>query len=193
MNIAIRSFPGQVALCAALAAVASCSQPSPVAPAHSSSATGDAQRAGFESGGAAAVAFPLVRGSLVLANSRGDRIVGTYSGTTLISEGAIQLSSLTLEISGGSGSFADAAGTMAIQGTGAFVDEGEFVLDGRGELTRTGGRPRPVVLSLRGSSRATCSSSDQIAIIQTADGVMSHGGRVTATLTHEVGSTGCSS
>ena len=192
MRIANRSFQGQVGLCAALAVAVSCSRTSPVAPTHSSWESGNGQRAISEPAEGAVDGFPLLRGSLVVTNSRGDRIVGRYSGTALIS-GARQTSTLTLQVSNGSGAFGGAAGTIAIQGVGAFAGEGEFVLEGRGELTDAGGRRKPLVLSLRGVSQATCSSSDLIAIIQTADGVMGHAGRVTATLTHEVGSTSCSS
>ena len=190
VKTAIRSFPRQVVLCAAVVVAASCGRTSPVSPAPSSRATG---HQGLAASTGEGVAFPLIAGSFVISTAKGHEIVGAYSGTAAIFGAAVQSSTLTLQISGGSGTFADAAGTIAIQGNGAFADEGEFVLEGRGDLILAGGRSRGLVLSLRGVSRATCASSGRIAITQTAGGTMAHAGRVTATLRHEVGSTSCDS
>ena len=191
MRIGVRSLTGQVALWATLAAAASCSGSSPVGPGLSSSATGGGATSRSTDG--VMIGFPLERGSLVIASSRGHQIVGSYVGTALLSGEQVQTSTLTVQISDGSGAFAGAAGTIVIQGTGAFADEGEFVLEGRGDLTVAGGRRKTLALSLRGLSRASCGNRDLIAISQSATGAMGHAGRVTATLTHEVGSTSCSS
>lgn len=195
MKLAIRSLPGLVAFCVGVLAVSSCGRTSSVSPTAPSLATDGTSRAlsKFAATSQNSLSFALLAGSVVIENAKGDRIAGTYSGTTVVAIGGAQASSLTLQVSDGSGRFRSASGTIAIQGVGAFADEGQFSLEGRGELTLAGGRRAAVVFSLRGLSRATCSSSERVAITQTADGTMARAGRVTATLTHEVGGTSCSS
>lgn len=190
MKIAIRSLPGLVAFCVSVLAVSSCGKASSVLPTSPSLATDDnRQKVSSQD----ALSYPLLGGSVVIENAKGHRIAGTYSGTTVFATGGGQASSLTLQVSDGSGPFRSASGTIAIQGVGAFADEGKFSLEGRGELTLAGGRRAAVVFNLRGLSRATCGSSQRVAITQTADGTMARAGRVTATLTHEVGNTSCNS
>ena len=195
MKPAIRSLPGLVAFCVGVLAVSSCGRTSSVSPTAPSLASDDSRRApkGLTATSQNALSFTLLAGSVVIENAKGDRIVGTYSGTTILATGGAQTSSLTLQVSDGSGPFRSASGTIAIEGVGAFADEGQFALEGRGELTLAGGRRAAVVFNLRGLSRATCSSSARVAITQTADGTMARAGRVTATLSHEVGESSCNS
>src|SRR5690606_5239145 len=133
------------------------------------------------------VAFPLLAGSFAIENRHGDGIAGTYTGTATIPDDGRENSSLTLHIEGGSGAYAGATGTLAMNGVGAFAGEGTFSLDGSGEVALAGDRRAVVVVNLRGTSLAGCSPGERIAITQTAEGTLSRVGRVTATLTHEVG------
>jgi hypothetical protein len=120
-------------------------------------------------------------------------VSGTYTGTAQVRDDGSQTAVLALRIANGSGPFDGASGIMILAGVGAFAGEGEFLLDGRGEVTLAGGKRALLVLSLRGTAVATCSASGRIAITQTGDGTMTRAGRVTATLTHEVEYTGCGS
>ena len=195
MKLAIRPLLGLVAFCLGVLAVSSCGRASSVSPTSPSLATSDNSRvrSKFAPTSQDALSYPLLGGSVVIENAKGHRIAGTYSGTTVFATGGGQASSLTLQVSDGSGPFRSASGTIAIQGVGAFADEGKFSLEGRGELTLAGGRRAAIVFSLHGVSMATCGSSARVAITQTADGTMARAGRVTATLTHEVGNTSCNS
>ena len=189
MKFKVQTGAGSAVLCAGLLLAASCSHPSslsPAAPAATAPQIGHQARISAET-----VAFPLLTGSFAIANRSGDGLTGIYAGTAVFSGAGVQNASLTLQIVSGSGAFAGATGTVAVTGDGAFADEGSFSLNGMGEVMLNGGRRAVVVLSLRGASLAGCSPAERIAISQTADGIMSRGGRVTATLSHEVGSTGC--
>jgi hypothetical protein len=200
MKTRLYSLFGFVLLFASLASATSCGRPAPVSPTVPSPALQGEEHALAESPVAAvkglhaiaadAAAFPLLTGSFAIENGSGDGIAGTYTGTTQFAGGAVQKSSLTLQVSSGSGIFARAAGTLAIKGVGSFAGSGEFLLDGSGEVTMAAGK-RLLVLSLRGTSVASCNTSGHIVIGQTADGVLARAGRVQARLSHVVGNTGC--
>ena len=184
MKIRAHWLAGHVALCGGLLLATACSRPTP----GSESALAPA---GLHTGQrrpipAETLVYPLVEGSFTIVNRDGAGITGTYSGTSRFPGDGRQQASLTLRVTGGWGKFAGATGSVAVTGTGAFADEGRFVLDGDGEVTLAGGKRATVVLKLSGSSTASCSASERIAIAQTADGAMGRAGRVTATLSHEV-------
>ena len=136
-------------------------------------------------------ANPLLAGSFTIADEEGDAIVGTYTGTSRFLGGGSQTASVTLQITSGSGKFAGVTGSFTLNGVGAFADEGSFFLNGQGEVALAGEKRSTIVLNLRGTSVATC-SSQQVLISQTATGALGHAGRVTATLSHVVGNAGCS-
>ena len=140
-----------------------------------------------------AAVFPLAGGSFTVQNTGGDGITGTYAGTATFGSDERERSSLTLQVNGGSGAFAGATGSLVVTGQGAFSGEGTFVLDGSGEVRLADGRRAVLILRVRGSSTAGCNASNQIQISQTAEGTLGRLGRVTATLTHAVENTGCSS
>ena len=189
MKLQVQTGAGSAVLCTGLLLAASCSQPSslsPAAPAATTPQIGNQARIFAET-----VSFPLLTGSFAIANGSGDGLTGIYAGTAVFPGAGVQNASLTLQILSGSGAFAGATGTLAVTGDGAFAGEGAFSLHGTGEIMLNGGRQAVVVLGLRGTSLAGCSPAERIAISQTADGIMSRAGRVTATLSHEVGETGC--
>ena len=190
MNSRLHSLVSHAVLCAGVILVTSCSRPSsgfqPTAP-------GALTRGPSTPGSAEGQVFPLLEGSFAIWARAGDGIVGTYAGTSTLSEAGRQRSSITLQVTGGSGVFAGATGSLVVSGTGAFADEGTVVLEGDGEVTLAGGRRAVVVFNLRGSSVASCSLTEQIAIDQSATGTMSRAGRVEARLRHVVGNTGCTS
>ncbi len=191
MNIMFRFPLGHAVLCAGLLA-SGCSRqaPSSQSPLAPATSTQSALRARAPD---VAVVFPLVQGSFVIENGGGDGIAGTYTGSSTFGRDGRESSSLALQVTDGSGAFAGAIGSMVVTGQGAFAGEGTFALDGSGEVTFTGGRRAVLVLRMRGSSTAGCTTSNQIAISQTADGTLGRLGRVAATLSHAVESTDCSS
>ena len=189
MKLRVHRLLGHSILCAGLAAAASCSRPSPLP--QSALAPAGVQNGGRGETSLDAAAFPLLAGSFAIVNRNGDGIAGTYTGTVTFSDAGLQRSSLTLRIASGSGAYEGAAGTLAMDGAGAFADEGGFSADATGEVALAGDRRAVVVVNLRGTALADCSPGERIAITQTAEGTLSRVGRVTATLTHEVGDTGC--
>jgi hypothetical protein len=203
MNTRVLSLLHSAALFASLTAATACGRPSPVSPTPSSPSiqAGDHASSGSPAMSAGerqaisadAVIFPLLAGSFAIVNRDGDGIVGTYTGAAQFAQGGLPTSSLLLEVSSGSGSLAGAAGTLEVKGAGAFAGSGDFSLDGGGSVTLAGGKRAVVVLSLRGSSVISCSTGGQIAIDQTADGVLPRAGRVAARLSHVVGNTRCGS
>jgi hypothetical protein len=135
--------------------------------------------------------YPLVEGSVTIVNRDGDGIAGTYTGTSRFPRVGVQRASLTLQIASGSGRFEGATGSLAMEGAGSFTGDGRFLLEGHGEVALPGGKRAALVLSLEGSSVQGCAPSTRIAIFQRAEGTMGRAGRVTATLSHEIGNTGC--
>lgn len=186
----------RAALIGAVTFAAACGRTTPVEPAAAlaaASGSGRSARVGAAEPVAGDVLYPLIGGSFVIDSARGARIIGSYAGTALIAVDGPQTASMTFQITGGSGVFEGAQGTLSLSGTGAFADEGELQLEGRGEVTLAGGNRTHLKLNLRGTSRATCSAAERILISQTAAGTLARAGRVIATLSHEVGGTGCSS
>lgn len=202
MRTTLRRVLAHTLACVGVAAATSCSRPSPVSPTPAVTASQAAPLASSPSGSsrkkanviaADTATFPLVAGSFTAVNADGDSLNGTYTGTARVAVSTSETAYITLRVSDGSGAFAGASGTMIIAGTGAFTGEGDFVLDGRGEVMLPGGRRALLVLSLRGTAAASCSTSGRIAIAQSAEGTLTRAGRVTATLSHEVEYTGCGS
>lgn len=201
MERPVHSLFGCIVLCASLVSVISCTRPSPVSPTTPTPAAGRAGDATLPASPGApvkgrraiseAVVFPLLTGLFTIENGAGDRIAGTYTGSAQFTDGGLEKTSLTLQVSNGSGAFEGAVGTVEIKGTGSFADAGTFVLDGSGEVTLAEGKRAVVVLSLRGSSITSCHATARIAITQTAEGTMARAGRVAARLSHVVGNTGC--
>jgi hypothetical protein len=200
MRASLYSVSGFVLLFASLASGISCGRPSPVSPSVSAPTLQVGERASAESAAEAVnglrpmpadATFPLLAGSFTIQNGDGDGIAGTYSGATEFVGGAPQKTSLTLQVSNGSGTFAGAAGTLAVTGVGSFAGSGAFALDGSGEVRLAGGKRAVLVVSLRGNSVVSCNVSGHIAIGQTAAGVLARAGRVEARLSHVVGNTGC--
>ena len=176
-----------VALYAVVGLTAGCGSPPPLSPADATPGAAVDRRSVAP---AAEVEFPLVFGTFDIGNT--NRITGTHSGVSTFSTGGAEQASLTLQVTGGTGVFAGATGSLSVTGTGAFAGEGSFSLSGSGELT-VAGRRINLVLNLRGTSAATCSPRELIAITQTGSGTMGRAGRVTGTLHHEVENTGCES
>ena len=176
-----------VALSAVVGLTAGCGSPAPLSPADAAPGAAADRRSVAP---LAEVEFPLVSGTFSIGND--DRITGTHSGVSTFPAGGAERASLTLRVTGGTGVFAGATGSVSVTGTGAFAGEGAFSLSGSGELM-VAGRRINLVLNLRGTSSASCSPRQLIAITQTGSGAMGRAGRVAGTLNHEVESTGCES
>jgi hypothetical protein len=193
MNVRVRSRIGAGLLVFGLAAVPGCGRTSPVSP---SVTAGSMPAVDLPSGISLAnkpsgsdAGFPLVSGTFAIASDSGDRISGTYSGTSDPASRP-ERASLTMRIESGSGRYAGASGTLGGNGVGAFTGEGAFTLDLKGDAI-VQGKHLPIRVGLSGTAAVSCAPSTRIAVTQTATGTMKKTGDVHATLVHEVERTGC--
>ncbi len=192
MNVRVRSVVGSGLLIFGLAAVVGCGRTTPVAPsAASAPATPAAQATSnrvagptLRPAGGSEVTF-TVEGAFTIANNTGDSLTGTYTGSGG-SSGTRQWASLTLQITGGTGVYAGATGTIRASGIGAFSGEGGYSLDARGDAVLPGDKHAQITINLSGTSVASCSSTNQIIITQSGSGTMGRAGRVSSTFQHAV-------
>jgi hypothetical protein len=134
--------------------------------------------------------FGLTNGAFSITNDKGDSVHGTYSGVATFTAAGAETAALTLTLEGGTGAFANATGTLAGNGIGAFADEGPFALTADGTVTLGSARRAQIGVTLRGTSVLTCALP--VTASQTGDGTMTRSGRVTGSLSHVVGNVDCS-
>lgn len=198
MNARVHSRIGTGLLVIGLGAVMGCGRTSPVSP--TSAAASVSQPVVIAgpapaTGGAMtrrATGFPIVSGTFTIASDSGDGLTGTYTGTSFVSAGAPERALLNLQISGGTGAYAGASGSMGATGVGAFTGEGPLTVDLKGDAL-VHGKHLPLRIGLVGTSSVSCSSSSEVVVTQTATGSMKKTGDVHATFRHVVGQAGCSS
>ena len=200
MTVRVHSVVGVGLLALGLAAAVGCGRTSPVSPtavstpaaqaAVPNSASAASQPANRKSGGTD-ITNPLLAGSFEIANTSGDSIKGTYTGTVRFAPGAPERVSLTLVLTGGTGVFAGASGSIGASGLGAFASEGAFTLDIRGDALLEHGKHAQITANISGTSSLYCTATAQIAVTQTGDGTMGRAGRVHGTFSHEVGNADC--
>ena len=198
MNVRVHSLIAYAAICATAVA---CSRSSPVAPGaaasaallqgQQASASTGAPSKGYHGISTAGATISLLAGSVSIVNTDGDGISGTYTGSAQLAADGTETASLIVTISGGSGAFNGAAGRFAMTGSGSLADEGDFALNASGDMTIAGQKSAVVMIGLRGTSAASCDGSGHIAIAARGAGVMGRAGRVSATLHHQLGSSGC--
>ena len=196
MNARVHSRLGLGLLVFGLAAVMGCGRTSPVSPTSAAASVSQPGVIGPASASPAmtirATGFPIVSGTFTIASDSGDSVTGTYTGTSFVSASAPERALLTLQISGGTGTYAGASGSMGASGVGAFTGEGAFTADIKGDAL-VSGKHLPLRIALAGTSSVSCSANSEIVISQTATGSMKKTGDVHATLMHVVGQAGCSS
>ena len=135
--------------------------------------------------------FPLVNGSFTLTLSGSDgsvgTVTGTYSGEAVVPVPGTARATLELHITQTSG-LGSTITAIEAEGTGSFVDEGNFALS---LLLTSSLTKSPLRLTVRGTSRLSCSASDRILV--TLHGTDSARGflEITADLQHEVEQTEC--
>lgn len=128
----------------------------------------------------------LIDGTLTLT-APGGTIQGSYTGEATI-RGRAERAEIAVTLTGGTGRFSGASGALTGRGTGAFTGEGSFSLVLTGRIS-TGDAGQPVAVSLRGSSAVGCVAETTV-VTQEGSGSIAGAGRVTATLSHRLGSGG---
>jgi hypothetical protein len=165
--------------------------PDPVAASNAPEASATATAAGVEPQTVAT--FPLSGGTFAIVNRKGAQLSGVYTGVTSTSDGN-SVTTLTLQVTGGTGGFSGAAGTLDGHGLGAFTGEGAFSLDLAGTISSgKGKKSEKFSTTLTGESLISCIDGHVI-ISQHSDGSGGpKNGRVGAQMQHVVDNAGCSS
>jgi hypothetical protein len=176
-------YPAVVVVCL-FTCVAACSRSSPTQP-------GSVSPAG-QAGSTAAVSpqtFGLSGGILGASSQKGDTLVGFYTGQTTIGRGG-ETSQITISLTGGTGQFQSAAGTLRGSGIGSFTGEGKFTLTLQGTISTSHGT-RIFRAALHGTSSIACNAGSVIVTLE-GNGGASRIGNLSATMTHLVTGAGCS-
>jgi hypothetical protein len=128
---------------------------------------------------------PLSSGTLTVTTRQGT-LTGTYTGEERGSTGA-----LTLQLTGGTGEFAGAGGTLSGSGDGEFTGEGHFSLVLDGTFTTAAGS-RKIRIGIRGTATIFC--LDEVPILTlTGSGNVTGSGPSTVVATHQVANGDCTS
>jgi hypothetical protein len=131
-------------------------------------------------------------GTFTLTTAAGDQISGTYAGEESTLDPQPSETSLVLQVTTGSGIFAEATGTLAGSGTGEFTGDGEFSLSLKGKIATSDMNAFPVRATLQGTAQASCNSAGHIVVSFAGSGSMLRAGSVSVDLQHEVVGSGCS-
>jgi len=101
----------------------------------------------------------LLEGTISLNLSDGTTIWGTYRGTATVPSVGQSRATLEGKVTGGTGLFAGATGTLRGDGTGGFVNDGEFAVTLHASVSMGNGHFREVPISLSGISTSTCTTT----------------------------------
>jgi hypothetical protein len=169
---------------------AACGHSSPAAP-DAATASADAPLAAqtpeLAAKPTAAATFPLSEGTFTITGRKGTQISGVYTGETTMSND-VSATTLRLEVQGGTGSLAGAAGVLEGKGTGAFTGEGKFSLVVSGFLSTDDKKKSKFTASLQGWSTIDCDNG-LVVISLHADGP--DNAKSGAEMRHIVGNAGC--
>jgi hypothetical protein len=134
--------------------------------------------------------FGLLDGSFTLSTGDGSTLTGTYTGTASAPDSQSAL--LALSVTGGTGVFQGASGSLKGEGGGSFVGEGSFSLSLKGSVKTTQASGAiPIRGVLTGTSRASCSTDGLILLNLEATGSSPKHGALTADMHHVVSDTSC--
>ena len=191
----------------ALSSALGCSQSAPTAPtptavaaspvASATSVSGSA--AGGTSVGSSSLAassashsVDLSGGTFRVTTTSSDQLTGTYTGRATVPQSRPATVTFDLRVTGGSGAFQGASGTLRGDGTGAFAGEGTFSLSLKGPLSLAG-KPGSsnVQTDISGTARTSCVGG-RIQVTLQGSGSSNRFGNVTETLTHVLGNAACS-
>ena len=134
------------------------------------------------------VSVPLVSGRFTIAVGT-DALQGIYTGQASVADSS-QSSTLDLTVTGGSGVFQGASGTLQGTGTGAFAGEGAFALFLKRFVSRPGrSNDAPFRASIGGMSQVSCVSG-QIQVAMQGRDPSTKRGPASIALQHSVGGGG---
>ena len=126
-----------------------------------------------------------------LALSDGNTIWGTYHGTASVPSVGRSRATLEGEVTGGTGLFAGATGTLKGAGIGGFVNDGEFSVTLRATVSMANGYSREVPVALNGISTSTCTTTAPPRVALDGTGKAKGTGSAAAHLEHNLGAQIC--
>jgi hypothetical protein len=132
--------------------------------------------------------FSLVQGTFTLTFADGT-LTGTYHGLAALANTGQQSALIDLQITGGTGQFEGAIGSLEGTGTGHFIDEGEFALTLKGTAL-TDSRTTSLRLAVRGAAGLSCLEDGVTHVAMQSAGKAPRLGTVVAAFEHDLGSGG---
>ena len=103
--------------------------------------------------------YDLLEGSVTLTLADGSALWGTYHGAASIPSSGPSRASLEGEVTGGTGLFAGATGSLSGRGTGGFAGDGEFSVALRAAISTHDGGSLALRVTLKGTSTSTCTTT----------------------------------
>ena len=174
-----RDWRSLVVFTAAGLIVGACSGASPMSPSRSGGAVSEGVKSSTPD-----IIIPLSSGTLTVTTRQGT-LTGTYTG-----EGRGSSGTFSVELTGGTGAFAGASGTLTGSGDGGFTGEGGFSLVLDGVLTTSAGS-RKLKIIVKGTSTLSCDNQVPLLTL-TGSAQVTGSGSSSAVLRHQVGLAGCS-
>ncbi len=137
--------------------------------------------------------FPLLNGTFVITTRSGDQLTASYVGAVTAPIAGRPTVTLEFVITGGSGVFQGASGTLQGKGSGAFTGAGDFVLPSVTGVLFTTANPAGSLFraTVVGTSALSCSAAHRMLLTLRGQGTVAGVGRVDAELIGEIGNTGC--
>jgi hypothetical protein len=133
----------------------------------------------------------LLEGTVTLSLADGSTIRGSYHGTFTAADSGPARSTLDGVVTGGTGLFAGATGSLSGTGTGGFADNGEFSVALRASLPTSKGGPGDVRMALKGISTSTCTTTAPPRMMLDGTGGAKGFARATGHLEHNLGNHIC--
>ena len=134
--------------------------------------------------------FSVLAGAFLLTTDAGDTIVGIYAGEALVALPGQDRASLRLTVTGGTGIFNGASGSLTGEAIGAFTGDGDFLLVLSGSVATTA-QLVDFHVSVKGASVASCAAEERILVRLQGQGVAGRFGALTTAFSHQVSNSGC--
>ena len=103
--------------------------------------------------------FDLLEGTVSLTLADGSALWGTYHGAASIPSSGQPRASLEGTVTGGTGLFAGAGGSLSGTGVGGFAGDGVFSVTLRAAVATGDGESLDVRVALKGTSTSTCTTT----------------------------------
>jgi hypothetical protein len=135
--------------------------------------------------------FDLLEGSFTLTFADGSALWGTYHGDARLPSSGQPRASLEGVVTGGTGLFAGATGSLRGRGTGGFAGDGEFTVALRAAVSTPDSGSLDLRATLKGTSTSTCTLTAPPRMALDGSGSARGLASVTGRLEHNLGTQIC--